>query len=682
LRIELEQVRSQLAELEATANALGTGKVDAIMVEGLKGKQLYTIHGPTDPYRILIERMNEGAATLTAEGVILFGNRRLAEMMELSPELLADACLPSRLCKFHPCSLLDLLQLAIKYNISTETNLLRMDGTLLPVVLSVSLVASSESEQVFCLVISDNSEVRNARRGLQEQAEIFELAHDAILVYGLDGRILSWNRGAKDLYGWSAEEAIGALKFDLLRTEFPESAKVVPTSLRERKEWEGELTHTCRDGRAIKVASRWTLLRDEAGDPTAVLEIDRDITESRRMELELQKGEEAYRTLADRVPQLIWRASPDGLNVYFNKQWVDYTGQSAADGRGNGWEDPFHPDDRESVWNAWNHSVRTGQDYKCKARLRSANGIYRWFLAKGLPLLDGQGNIVEWFGSCTDIDDLKRAEEEIQILNRELESRVELRTLEAACVNAQLAASVKELEAFAYSVSHDLRAPLRHLDGFLTLLCKSNYASLDEMARHYVDCALASSQRMGQLIDELLQFSRLGRDVVNGTPADLNTVIEEVRRELEPEIGNRKIIWHLDCLPRLIGDQAMLRQVIQNLLGNALKFTRQCEVAEISIGFRPGNNNEVVIFVRDNGAGFDMRYSNKLFQVFQRLHGEDEFEGTGIGLAIVRRIVERHGGRVWAEGSVGAGATFYFSLPSDSIDDGGLHERFETNLVS
>lgn len=245
--------------------------------------------------------------------------------------------------------------------------------------------------------------------------------------------------------------------------------------------------------------------------------------------------------------------------------------------------------------------------------------------------------------------------------------------------NAELKASATELERFAYTVSHDLRAPLRHLDGFLTLLFRRSYASLDEQGKHYVDNTLQASQRMGRLIDELLQFSRLGRAEMRKTLVDVNQIVDVVRNELEPESRDRVIRWRIEELPPVMADQPMLRQVIENLLGNALKFTRNCQAAEIRIGAQAGENDELIFFVEDNGAGFDMRYYDKLFQVFQRLHGEDEFEGTGIGLANVRRIVERHGGAVWAEGAVNHGAKFYFSLPHASNITGERYEHIETH---
>jgi two-component system sensor histidine kinase/response regulator len=256
--------------------------------------------------------------------------------------------------------------------------------------------------------------------------------------------------------------------------------------------------------------------------------------------------------------------------------------------------------------------------------------------------------------------------------HRRADEEVKLRT-------AQLEIANQELEAFSYSVSHDLRAPVRHLDGFATLFQQHAGAVLDDKGKRYLTIISESAKRMGTLIDDLLAFSRMGRVELCKSTVSLNRVVEEVLQELRPDTETRNIAWTLNDLPVVEGDPSLLRQVLVNLLSNAVKYTKPRELARIEIGRCESEPHEIVIFVRDNGAGFDMRYADKLFGVFQRLHGATEFEGTGIGLANVRRIIHRHGGRTWAEGKVGEGATFYISLPVPEVpvpptpDQAALH---------
>jgi signal transduction histidine kinase len=250
-----------------------------------------------------------------------------------------------------------------------------------------------------------------------------------------------------------------------------------------------------------------------------------------------------------------------------------------------------------------------------------------------------------------ELEQRKRREDEIRKLNNELAKRA--RDLET---------SNSELESFAYSVSHDLRAPLRHVVGFSELLQKQASSLLDEKSRRYTQTILESSKRMGNLIDDLLAFSRIGRAETKNTLVSLDQLVKEGVAEIGQDTRGRDIVWKIDPLPVCYGDRSMLKLVIGNLLSNSIKFTRMRARAEIEIGC-VGGENEVEVFVRDNGAGFEMQYVDKLFGVFQRLHLQEEFEGTGIGLATVRRIIHRHGGEVRAEGAVDQGATFFFSLP-------------------
>lgn len=278
------------------------------------------------------------------------------------------------------------------------------------------------------------------------------------------------------------------------------------------------------------------------------------------------------------------------------------------------------------------------------------------------------GSLIAWFASVRrrveqhlresrdqlqqEIIERKQREDEIRGLNHQLERR-----------SSDLEATNKELEAFAYSVSHDLRAPLRHIVGYAELLQKHSSSATDDKGRHYMTTILESAKRMGALIDDLLAFSRIGRAETRETMVSLDQLIREVQSEVAQETEGRNIAWRVAALPDLYGDRSMLKLVLLNLVSNAIKFTRTRPSPEIQIGSSEQRSDGFVIFVKDNGVGFDMKYVNKLFGVFQRLHRADEFEGTGIGLATVQRIVHRHGGRAWAEGQVGVGATFYFSLP-------------------
>ncbi len=263
-------------------------------------------------------------------------------------------------------------------------------------------------------------------------------------------------------------------------------------------------------------------------------------------------------------------------------------------------------------------------------------------------------------GIAYDITDRMQAAEEIRRLNAELEQRVQRRTQQLEVVN-------KELEAFTYSVSHDLRAPLRGMSGFARVLEEDYGDKLDDDGRRYLQIIKSNAAQMGQLIDDLLALSRLSRQPLKAATISVEEVARDAFRQVLADAGDRVIDLTIDPLPQCRADAGLMRQVFVNLLSNAVKFTRRAPVARIHIGVTR-ENGEVTFFIRDNGAGFDMRYANKLFGVFQRLHGPEDFAGTGVGLAIVKRIIDRHSGRVWAEGKPGEGATFYFTLGRESCD--------------
>lgn len=399
-------------------------------------------------------------------------------------------------------------------------------------------------------------------------------------------------------------------------------------------------------------------LKTVVGEKTATLQAE--IIERKQAEESLRHSEEAYRTVADFTYDWEYWVAPDGTLRYISPSCEHHTGYSADEFRQNPelMYSIAHPDDRDMLGShlpANQDSSGKAQRHHVDFRVETRSGEERWFAHVCQPVFDGDGKYLGQRASNRDITERKKADEEIHRLNVELEQRVIDRT-------AQLESANNELEAFCYSVSHDLRAPLRHIDGYVDLLVSRCRENLTDKGLHYVDIIAAAARQMGVLIDDLLQFSRTGRTELHREKMDMNQALSEAMGMLQESSSGRTIEWVIGELPVVRGDYAMLRQVWANLLGNAVKYSRTRETPRIEVCARE-ENGETLFTVKDNGVGFDMRYIDKLFGVFQRLHSQEEFEGTGIGLATVQRIINRHGGRVWAEATPDKGATFFFTLP-------------------
>ena len=374
----------------------------------------------------------------------------------------------------------------------------------------------------------------------------------------------------------------------------------------------------------------------------------------KKAEEALLSSEERYRSLVELSPDALFVEADERI-VFINSAGARLLGAPDAEQLvGRPVKDVLHPSDWPTTQKRLQEVHQTNRPVAfVEQRMVQLDGTVVDVEIAAAPLVFAGKRAAQVIAH--DIRERKRAEEEIRNLNVDLEHRVRERTVELEAAN-------KELEAFSYSVSHDLRAPLRHIEGFVEILSATTANSLDEESNRHLETIAESAKQMGRLIDDLLTFSRTGRAELTKTKIDLSALVHAVMRDVAHEASQRDVQWVVGTLPKVQGDIALLRQVFLNLLGNALKYTRTRKQTSIEIGSST-NNLEDVIFVRDNGVGFDMRYAHKLFGVFQRLHRASDFEGTGVGLANVRRIISRHGGRTWAEAELNKGATFYFSLP-------------------
>jgi PAS domain S-box-containing protein len=502
-------------------------------------------------------------------------------------------------------------------------------------------------------------DLRMSESRFREQAELLDLTHDAVIVRNLRDEITYWNHGAEELYGWRAEEILGKVTHELLRTVFPEELIEIEVETRERGSWEGELMHRRRDGSVVTVSSRWVLRRDAEGNPNGILESNRDISAKREAEESRRQSEERnhlneirFRLLIDAVKDYaIISLDANGLVTSWNSGAERMKGYAAEEMMGQHVSRLYRKEDIEhgQLDNELREAAAAGQVEREDWRVRK-DGSQFWAEVATSALRDSGGELIGFVKIDRDITTRTAATKQIEALNLELTQRVD----ELRSVN-------RELESFSSSVSHDLRAPLRHVDGFARILKEEHSAKMTPEAIRYLDRILTAATHMGQLIDDLLNLAKIGRLELRRERSQIAWLVKQAIAELPAEAKERNIEWWVEPLPELNCDARLLKLIFANLLSNAVKFTRKQENAVIEVGSRV-TDGQPTIFVRDNGVGFDMQYADKLFGVFQRLHRQEDFEGTGIGLATVQRIVRRHGGEIWAESKVNSGTTFFFTL--------------------
>jgi PAS domain S-box-containing protein len=493
-------------------------------------------------------------------------------------------------------------------------------------------------------------------RTLRSQAQLVELAPEAILVREVGTAfILFWNRGAEELYGWPRTQALGRVSHDLLRTEFPCALGDIEAALAEHGRWEGELRQRTRDGRRLQVLSRWAVQRDEQGQPIAYLEVNTDVTAQREAEAEQERAlhraeaaEAQFRGLLESAPDPVIIVDGHGRMQIVNRQTELTFGYA---------RDELVGQTIELLMPARFHAAHQGHraDYTAHPRTRP--------MGAGLELYGRRKNGSE-FPVEISLSPMCSAEGQLVIsIIRNITSRKEGENrLKAAA--ADLARSNAELEQFAYVASHDLQEPLRMVASYTQLLARRYQGKLDQDADEFIGFAVDGARRMQDLINDLLAYSRVGTRPLQLESVDISDLVAQVIADLAGAIGDAGATVTHASLPTLRADPTQLRQLFQNLIGNAIKFRGE-RPPEVQVSAQPSHAGWVFC-VRDNGIGIEPQYLERIFVLFQRLHTRAEYPGTGIGLAICKKIVERHGGRLWVESQPGQGTTFWFRLPQEA----------------
>ncbi len=374
-------------------------------------------------------------------------------------------------------------------------------------------------------------------------------------------------------------------------------------------------------------------------------------------------------SFADAIPQIVWECDNKGNFYYLNRQWFTYTGLGFSADKDDLWMKTLHPEDRRLMTTEWSDYINSNSFFEQEFRLKGADGQYQWFLVQGLPLKNDQGSVMKWVGTCTNIEEQKN-------YHIHLENKIQERTLQLLETNNELTRSNKELENFAYVASHDLQEPLRKIRAFGDILKKRYSTNLPEQASEYIERMQKASYRMQKLIDDLLSYSRVSRTPKLNEPVDLNELVEEVMDDLEETIRIKNAVVKYVDLPKIMGDHRQLKQLFQNLISNGIKFHKPdlAPIVEIKqqllkeVETKTNNGQNLELRFSDNGIGFDEQYHDKIFTIFQRLHGRSAYEGTGIGLAICKKIVENHGGKLYAQSEPGTGSEFVVILPYEEID--------------
>ncbi len=488
-------------------------------------------------------------------------------------------------------------------------------------------------------ITRDITERVHSERATLLLRSIVDSSDDAIISKDLKGTITSWNKGAERLFGYTADELIGRSITILIPPDrLSEESDILSRLQRGERTEHFETIRRCKDGSLLDISLTISPIKDARGNVIGASKIARNITGRKLAEAALLASESRFRQLADSMPQMVWTARPDGFVDYYNEQWYRFTGFDRSSFGDLSWEPILHPDDFNQCRESWYNAVTTGQPYWMEYRFWDQHeDRWRWFIGRALPVRDENGNIVKWFGTCTDIDEQKRVQEELRHANQ-------------------------DLEQFAYSASHDLQEPLRGVKIYSELLTKRYGGTLEGQALEFLHYLREGASRMEMLVHDLLTYTQVTKIEAPENKTDANEALADTLANLKGAIMESGVRITFDPLPSVPVHDAHLKQLFQNLLGNAIKYRNleRIPTAHVSVERRDKN---WLFSVIDNGIGIEPEYKERIFGLFKRLHATSEYPGTGIGLAICQRIVERYHGKIWVESKPGQGSTFFFTVP-------------------
>ena len=704
--LEVADLRMRLSEAEETLTAIRKGEVDAVVVSGPRGEQVYALKGAEQPYRILVESMNEGALTLTENSAIINCNLAFAKIARIPSGMLIGLSIMDMVSNNDRAKFEMLLKQTVDGEAKAEIEL-QFDGRKVPVYISLNArmhqgecwmfavvtdiserklteaqleeyrlhleqMVDQKTEQLQVMteelqitneeLQTTNEELQTTNEELQttndevaaKTAEIEALINsisDAVIYSDMNGLVLMGNPSVKTVFGYEADELIRktsqvlyADPEDFLRVEIERRSYI-----KNNKQPLYELQYRRKDGTLFIGNTRDALVRNPKGIPDGFISIHRDVTDQKRAEEAVAAAQRQIQSIIDNTKAIIYAFDLEERFLLANTAAAELLNSTPEQMIGKRRHDFMPKEDAD--WHEANDRkvIEAGLALEFEEHSQLKDRSSTWLTTK-FALHDAQGNIYAVAGMSVDISERKKIEEEIEKLNDDLLDR-----------NASLDLANKELESFIYSVSHDLRAPLRHIAGFSELLMKDIADKVDEKGTQYISRIRASAEKMSRLIDDLLNLSRISRQAIQRTEVDLSSIAASIVSELQEANPGRSVQIVIQEGLTAFADDGLTEVVLSNLLGNAWKYTAKTEHARIELGTMMDNGN-IIYYVRDNGIGFNQNYADRMFWPFHRLHSDEEFDGTGIGLAIVDRIIRSHGGKVWAEGTEGKGATIYFSL--------------------